>query len=185
MQRLFVILIILLAGGLLVQQSFERGAENTHVRGSVVATHGEAPITRTHELRRGDTIETKRGFAFVEFGDMSVGLAENTQIQLTSPTEMKLIGGRVFVSEATRVDTPWIDVASNQPFSIVNFAWDARVQILPLGASVVVENEPVGEQEISSPAMWSEETKNLAIDETPFNPETSSEAEFYTWVSTF
>lgn len=191
MNKLLVILIITISTGLLISQQLKLGSSSEHVRGSIVALEGEnvARVRGEHvleanvgdKLRRGEVVRTAESWAMFEYAGATVSLAENTEVQLIEPGIIKLIGGRVVTDGEFKIVTPWINISSMEPMSVVNFAWDSRVQILPMGATVVVDNDPIGTREIFLPSQWFEFEREFITDLEPFNPKNSAESKFYEW----
>ena len=193
MNKLLVILIIIISAGLLISQQLELGSSSEHVRGSIVALEGES-VTRIRgehvfeakvgdELRRGEVVKTNESWAMFEYAGATVSLAENTEVQLIEPGIIKLIGGRVVTDGEIKIVTPWLEISSSEPVSVVNYAWEGRVQILPLGASAVVDNDSIGTRDIFLPSQWFELEQEFVTDLEPFNPKNSAESEFYEWHS--
>lgn len=204
MNRLLATLVILIASGLLVGQSFGWGSNNSRAQGLVVTLVGEVERIRGEHvfeaieggaLRRGEIVKTGESWAVIEFGGARIALAHTTEIQLTAPGIVKLIGGRILTSDPITITTPWIDVRSETPVSVVNYAWKGEVDIIPIEearhvdlkdlyvASTIVDNETLGTLPVSLPSSWVESEQDLITSLEPFNVETSSEAEFYAWAT--
>lgn len=192
MNKLLVILIVIVSVGLLVSQSLELGSSD-NVRGSIITLEreGTTSFRGEHELetnvggelRRGEVVRTSEGWATFKYSGATISLAENTEVQLVEPGAIKLIGGRVVTYGEIKIVTPWIDISSTEPVSVINYAWEGRVQILPLGASAIVDNELLGTRDIFLPSQWFEPEQEFVTDLEPFNPKNSAESEFYEWYS--
>jgi len=193
MNKLLVIIIVIVSAGLLVSQQLELDSSLEQTRGSVTALDGES-VTRVRgehvfeakvgdELRRGEVVKTGESWVRLEYAGVIVSLAENTEVQLMEPGVIKLIGGRVMTDGEIEIVTPWIEIRSNESVSVVNYAWDGRVQILPLGATAVVDNDSIGTREIFLPSQWFELEREFVTDLESFNPKNSDESEFYEWNS--
>jgi len=191
MNRILATVVFLLSFGLLIGLQMRSTSTISRTQGFVIEQQGEEIIriegehvfrvSPDDQLRRGTVIKTGNSRVLIAYESNLIALAERTEIQLTKPGEIKLLGGRIVISEPITVRTSWINVHSETLLSVVNYAWKREVQILPMGAIAIVENSSLNEREFSFPTTWSEDTKELSVSEEPFNAETSSEADFYNW----
>lgn len=198
MNRVFVILIITIACVLLVRQQLKLGASWNNEVGSITAIEGDGAtrVRGEHEykasvgdkLRRGEIIKTADGWVAIECDGTKIALAKNTEVQLLSAdyledgARVKLIGGRIVTSQPIEITTPWIDIASSDRVSVVNYSWRGEVDIIPIdSATTVVDNKTLGRLPVSFPSTWVESERRLFTSLEPFNFENSSETEFYKW----
>lgn len=193
MNRFLLLIFIGLCAGLLINQHLRTTSKKSPTQGFITAVHqdgaqrlqGEHVYTAPENtpLRRGEVIKTNESWMLISYADASIALATNTEVQLVEQGVIKLIGGRVDVQGPITVRTPWMDVVSTTHTSVVNYAWKKEVEVIPHeGASAVVDNKTLTSKTVTFPAKWNEETKELSVSEKSFDPITSSEADFYTWI---
>ena len=194
-ERLLGSIIIVLSASMLIWQSVEPTRGKDAIMGEVINTQGgdvfrvrgdrEQTLKPGDTIRRGEYIKTRDAFSSLEVDGTIIVLAKRTEIIVVNHSsaqpQIRLLGGRIFTSGDIFVETAWISASSNDQLSVVNYAFDERVQILPLGASTFVENTVIGRLPASLPTQWDERMSELTTDLLPFNPETSHENSFYAW----
>ncbi len=196
MNRLLAISVAILTFGLLGYQQFFITGKISKITSSVVSIEKtnlyriqgnvEQLLSEGDVLKRGEVIKTTDGFALIQLNDTKIALSERTEIQLVreqedGTAEIKLIGGRIVSSGPVFVTTPWITTWSDEPLSVVNYSFDTRAQILPMGASAYVDNDTLPNTRIILPIEWVENDQSFTTDSKPFDPSTSAETRFYEW----
>lgn len=155
---------------------------------------GTTSYLQSDELQRGQIIETKNDFLFLEISeDINLWMSENTTIELTRLFEDELIltftRGRIVISNQS--NTPLTlktnhtsHIVHQDVASFVNYDFLETIHVIPLTGAVQVHIPSTGEQMLTPVGLSIHETDPVSFEPLKIDLEASDAAEFYQWVKT-
>lgn len=173
--RVLIALIVIIAIGMLTWNRIE------------VEPHMSAVNFETGEIiQRGEIMSTSDDFAAFEISDSIIYLARNTEVKLVDgrkgQIDMQLIQGRVVLEGSSNILIREIDITTEGQASIVHYSWLDEVEIATIDSAALVTWEDQA-LELADEAVRMQTLESYDIEYIDFNPEESSEAEFYNWVA--
>lgn len=171
---ILVILIVAISAGLLV---FNRLDTEPHLSATNVETN--------ETIARGEIIKTADEYATFKISESTVHLSKNTELKLVDgrkgQIDLQLIQGRIVINGSATISIREVDITAQGQVSIVHYSWLDEIEVATMqgqsqlqynNKTTTLENESIRMQTLTP----------YIIENIEFNPNESSEADFYAWV---
>lgn len=175
-ERFLIVLIVIIASGLLI---YNRVATEIHIS-AINLESGEI-------IKRGETMATTDSYATFEILDSTIYLSKNSEVKLIDgrqdQIDLQLIQGRIVVTGQLNISIREVDVKleSDSKASIVHYSWLDEIEVIPINGSANVLYDKQS-RFLDAQSIRMSTLDPYATEFIDFNPEQSSEKEFYDWV---
>jgi len=176
-ERILISLIVIITAGLLINNRIDTEPHMSAVN-----------LETQNSIERGEIMTTVDGYAAFEISDSIVYLSKNTELKLVDGREgqidLQLIQGRIVLIGSANISIREVNIETTDQTSIVHYSWLDEIEVAAIknqtliesnNSIVTLENEAINMQTLES----------YSVQYIEFNPEQSSEAEFYEWTTTF
>jgi hypothetical protein len=177
LDRFLLIFIALIAAGLLIWNRLD-------IEPQLTATGLETG----EMIDRGETMTTTDTYAIFEIDDSVIYLSKNTEVKIVDASQgqidLQLIQGRIVLDGSANISIREVDITTKGQTSIVHYSWLDEIEVATMNnATSIAFADQVFT--LTDSAIRMQTLPPYQSEHIQFNPEVSSEADFYKWVTDY
>ncbi|MBU4314934.1 hypothetical protein KJ673_00845 [Patescibacteria group bacterium] len=174
LERILIILIVIIAGGLLIHN-------RTATESQLSAINRQTGDI----IKRGEIMTTSDDYAVFNIDNSTVYLSKNTQVKLVDGRQgnidLQLIQGRIVLDGNANISVREVNISTKGQVSVVHYSWLDEIEAAPIIGLATVQYSDQS-RFLDPQAIRMSTLDPYATEFIDFNPSQSSEKDFYDWV---